>query len=160
MLASLRNLLWPKQRRRQPANAMGTLSRLPDEVLTAKVAGYFSEQEYLSLRALCASGRDVACRAIRRAEKLSCNFLPRLTLNWPDCPGPLEMRDRPQHVVGADQLRLSAHACKLRPSAAGSPQPRPNEREPSNGSRGKENSAEPLVPLVRSAYAHERRDMR
>ena len=103
MLASLRNLLWPK-RRRQPAAAMGSLSRLPDDVLTAKVAGYFSKQEYLSVRALCASGRDVACRAIRRAEKLNCNFLPRLTLNWPHCPGPLELRDRPQHVAAIGKI--------------------------------------------------------
>ena len=60
MLASLRNLLWPKQRR-QPAAEMGTFSRLPDDVLTTRVAGYFSRgtEEYLSLRALCASGRDV-----------------------------------------------------------------------------------------------------
>ena len=131
MLASLRNWLWPKQQRRrpkrrrrrrrrsandipqymhpiahEPAAAMGTLSRLPDDVLTTRVAGYFSRgtEEYLSLRALCASGRDVACRAIRRAEKLNCNFLPRLTLNWPDCPGPLELRDRPQHVAAIGKI--------------------------------------------------------
>ena len=55
---------------------MGTLSRLPDDVLTTRVACYFSRgtEEYLSLRALCASGRDVACRAIRRAEKQIATF--------------------------------------------------------------------------------------
>ena len=129
MLASLRNWLWPRQQRRrpkrrrrrrsandipqymhpiahEPAAAMGTLSRLSDDVLTTRVAGYFSRgtEEYLSLRALCASGRDVACRAIRRAEKLNCNFLPRLTLNWPHCPGPLELRDRPQHVAAIGKI--------------------------------------------------------
>ena len=51
MLASLRNLLWPRQRRRQPAAAMGTLSLIPEDVLTTRVACYFSRQEYLDLRA-------------------------------------------------------------------------------------------------------------
>ena len=52
MLASLRNLLWPRQRRRQPAAAMGTLSLIPEDVLTTRVACYFpSRDEYLSLRA-------------------------------------------------------------------------------------------------------------
>ena len=112
MLASLRNLLWPKQRRRQPANAMGTLSRLPDEVLTAKVAGYFSEQEYLSLRALCASGRDVARRAIRRAEHPEFSDLRRHDFGPqrgeplpPRCHRrALEMRARPQHVVAIGKV--------------------------------------------------------
>ena len=126
MLASLRNLLWPKQRRRQPANAMGTLSRLPDEVLTAKVAGYFSEQEYLSLRALCASGRDVARRAIRRAEHPEFSDLRRHDFGPqrgeplpPRCHRrALEMRARPQHVEaigkvfgpGCASLRASANS--------------------------------------------------
>ena len=109
MLASLRNLLWPRQRRRQPAAAMGTISRLPEDVFTAKVAGYFSKQEYLSLRALCASGRDAARRAIRRAEHPEFSELRRYDFGPPLGSRPprrgrsarsaVEMRARPQHVV-------------------------------------------------------------
>ena len=112
MLASLRNLLWPK-RRRQPAAAMGTLSsRLPDDVLTTRVAGYFSEQEYLSLRALCASGRDVARRAIRRAEHPEFSDLRRHDFG-PQRGEPLpprhrrralEMRARPHHVAAIGKV--------------------------------------------------------
>ena len=111
MLASLRNLLWPK-RRRQPAAAMGTLSRLPDDVLTTRVADYFSKQEYLSLRALCASGRDVARRAIRRAEHPEFSELRRYDfgpLRGESLPRRrsfryLEMRARPQHVAAIGKV--------------------------------------------------------
>ena len=114
MFASLRNLLWPRQRRRQPAAAMGTLSRLPDDVLTTRVAGYFSKQEYLSLRALCASGRDVARRAIRRAEHPEFSELRRYDFGPPLGSRPprrgrsarsaVEMRARPQHVAAIGKI--------------------------------------------------------
>ena len=75
MFASLRNLLWPKQRRRTVeltlAHPMGTLSQLPEDVFTARVACYFpSKQEYLDLRVASKGMRDLTERAI--ASRSSC----------------------------------------------------------------------------------------
>jgi len=88
---------------------MGTLSQLPDEVLTTRVAGYFSKQEYLSLRALCASGRDVARRAIRRAEhsELRRHYFGSVTqppYRERDMRSPREMRAPPQHVATVGKI--------------------------------------------------------
>jgi hypothetical protein len=88
---------------------MGTLSRLPDDVFTGKVAGYFSKQEYLTLRALCASGRDVARRAIRRAEHPEFSELRRYVFGPLGCRATrggraLEMRARPQHVAAIGKV--------------------------------------------------------
>ena len=75
MLASLRNLLWPKQRRRtvelSTAQKLGTFSLLPEDVFTARVACYFpSKQEYLYLRVASKGMRDLTERAI--ASRSSC----------------------------------------------------------------------------------------
>ena len=71
MLASLRNLLWPRQRRRQPAAAMGTLSLIPEDVLTTRVACYFpSRDEYLSLRAASKGMLGLTQRAIASGSSI------------------------------------------------------------------------------------------
>ena len=133
MFASLRNLLWPKRQRQPiPTGSMGTLSRLPEDVLTTRVACFFpSGKDYLSLRVASKATLGLTQRAIASRSSCCCAAPNRLQFQMdtsrvsPQLGGGLtEMRASARHVeamanvFGAGCSNLYSAGCLLERIAA------------------------------------------
>ena len=115
MLASLRNLLWPKQRRRTVelsiAQKLGSLSLLPEDVFTARVACYFpSRDEYLNLRVASKAMLGLTQRAIASGSSC-CRGVPTVCEFGPPPSTYHETLDPARHI--AAMARVFGAGCRI-----------------------------------------------